>query len=295
MIAWSRRRTLIAGVALIVFTNAVALGGVAWNRSAPESSLRLTQRELWLPWSGGFEAENSGLALRLVWRAPVAGTEEKPAHDMSYLMIGGAPAWLDQAKLAELGFDVTRTEDAATGRVRFDKQLPREVLLVLELDGPAYRQSLDRTRKFAEGEEALRAANPGKKEFEERARRAREQLGREERDASRLFAVDAGLDAAALRAKYPDRLRYAIVRGQVRPQFAGYGNRRVGGYISQLSVERVNVPQEFRGVLEPALRRGAGSPGVSPDLKATPFEATVAFGKRFEPWMTAATRAPGAD
>ncbi|MBI2314380.1 MAG: DUF4824 family protein [Betaproteobacteria bacterium] len=295
MIAWSRRRTLIAGAALIVLTNAVALGGVAWNRSAPESSLRLTQRELWLPWGWGFEAENSGLALRLVWRAPAAGTEEKPAHDMSYLMIGGAPAWLDEVKLAELGFDVSRSEDSTTDRARFEKQLPREVLLVLELDGPAYRQSLERTRKFAEAEKALLAANPGKKEFEERARRAREQFGREEGEASRLFAVDASLDAAALRAKYSDRSRYALVRGQVRPQFAGYGkSTRLAGYVSRLSVESVNVPHEFRGVLEPVLQRGAGSPSVSPSMKAAPFEATVAFGRRFEPWMTAAARGAGA-
>lgn len=283
MSAWSRRRTLIAGVALIVLTNAVALGGVAWNRSAPESSLRLTQRELWLPWS--FEAENSGLALRLAWRAPAVEREGRPAFEMPYAMYGGTPAWLDEVKLAELGFDVTHTENAATGRARFDKQLPREVLLVLEFDGPAYRQALERMRKFAAAEEALLAANPGKKEFEERAKQAREQLGREEGEASRLFAVDAGLDAAALRAKYPDRARYAIVRGNVRPQFSGYDNRsQVAGYISQLSVESVNVPHEFRQVLEPVLQRGAGYP----NRKAAPYEVTVAFGKRFEPWMTAA-------
>lgn len=285
MIAWSRRRTLLAGVALIVLTNAVALGGVAWNRSAPESSLRLTQRELWLPWNGGFEAENSGLALRLAWRAPAVEKEGMPAFEMPYAMYGGAPAWLDEAKLAELGFDVSHAEDATAGRARFDKQLPREVLLVLELDGPAYRHALDRAREFAAAEEALLAANPGKKEFEERAKQARERIEREEREASRLFAVDAGLDAAALRAKYPDRARYAIVRGNVRPQFAGYGkSTRFWGYLEKLSVESVNVPHEFRQVLEPVLRRGAGYP----NRKAPPFEATVVFGKRFEPWMTAA-------
>lgn len=285
MIAWSRRRTLIAGVALIVLTNAVALGGVAWNRSAPESSLRLTQRELWLPWNWGFEAENSGLALRLAWRTPVAETEGRPGYDTSYMMVGSAPAWLDEAKLAELGFDVSHTEDATAGRVRSDKQLPREVLLVLELDGPAYRANLERAQKIAEAEEALLAANPGKKEFEERAKQAREQLGREEREASRLFAVDAGLDATALRVKYPDRARYAIVRGNVRPQFAGYGkSTRFWGYLEKLSVESVNVPHEFRQVLEPVLRRGAGYP----NQKAAPLEATIAFGKRFEPWMMAA-------
>lgn len=289
MIAWSRRRALVAGVALIVLTNAVALVGVAYNRSAAESSLRLGERELWLPWNSGFEAENSGLALRLAWRTLAAEREGTTAFDMSYAVMGGAPAWLDRAKLAELGFDVARAEEMTKGRMRFEKQLPREVLLVLELDGPAYRQALERARKHADSQEALRAANPGKKEFEERARMAREQLGREEREASRLFAVDAGLDAATLRAKYPDRARFAIVRGEVRPQFDGYRNRnRLAGYISKLSVESVNVPHELRPVLEPVPRRGRGRPNE----KAAPFEATAAFGERFEPWMTAAARGP---
>ena len=44
---WTRGHTLAIGIALIVLTNAVALGGVWWNRSAtPESALTLSQREL---------------------------------------------------------------------------------------------------------------------------------------------------------------------------------------------------------------------------------------------------------
>ncbi|MFL6653087.1 MAG: DUF4824 family protein, partial [Sulfurifustaceae bacterium] len=55
MIAWSRKRTLLAGIALIAATNAVALVGVAYNRSGePSSVLKLTERELALPYSWGF-------------------------------------------------------------------------------------------------------------------------------------------------------------------------------------------------------------------------------------------------
>lgn len=36
---WSRRHTLISGIALILVTNAVALAGVAWNRWAIRKAL----------------------------------------------------------------------------------------------------------------------------------------------------------------------------------------------------------------------------------------------------------------
>ena len=55
---WSRKYTLVAGLGLIVLTNAIALFGVVYNRSgAPEATLRLTQRELRTPyrWYGGRE------------------------------------------------------------------------------------------------------------------------------------------------------------------------------------------------------------------------------------------------
>ena len=62
---WSRRHTLIAGIALIALTNAVALIGVWYNRSGePESALRLTQRELAPPYWRGVDRESGGLELR---------------------------------------------------------------------------------------------------------------------------------------------------------------------------------------------------------------------------------------
>lgn len=282
--AWSRTRTFVAGATLILAANVVALAGVVYNRSGEtDSLLRLTQRELQLPFNWGPEGESSGIALTLHWRSPAeeaAGTRV-PAMDYS-----GPPAWLDKGKLAALGFDVSQPEDADRGRMHYGKQLARDALLVLELDGPARQQALERIRQHAASEEALQAANPGGKEFERRVENARKWLEREEKVSSRLFLVDAGLDAAALRSKYPDRTRYAIAHGQVRPFVIGDQSKsRLSGRIT-LSIGRINVPHAFRPVFEPLLQtRHRGRPDAP-----QPFEVAVAFGQRFEPWVMTASR-----
>lgn len=286
MITWSRMRTLIAGVSLILLTNAVALTGVAYNRAAPpESTLKLTQRELWLPYNWGFEAENSGIALNLQWR--VLGQESEHDFYTSQFRGGGAPDWLDKAKLAELGFNVSQPEGTTQSERHYDKQLAREVLLVLELDGTAYQTALLRARQHATQEEAARVANANNKTDEQRAKNAKEQLGRAERENSRLFVIDAGLDLGALRAKYPDRTKYAVVRGQVRPRLINNNRKtRLLGYISALSIDQITVPLDFRPVFEPILKAGRSYSSNT----ALPYEVSVAFGKRLEPWITAAQR-----
>lgn len=283
MMTWSRTRTFVAGVALILAANAVALLGVAYNRSGEaDSLLKLSQRELQLPYGWGLEGESSGIALALRWRSPAEEAADARMPAMDYP--GGAPAWLDKGKLAALGFDVSQPEGTDKGRRHYGKQLAREALLVLELDGPAHQQALERARQHATREEALYAANSGSKEFERRAENARKWLEREEKVSSRLFLVDAGPDAAALRAKYPDHARYAIVRGQVRPWMIGDKTKsRLSGRVT-LSVSRINVPHAFRPVFEPLLGTRRGWPDAGP-----PFEAVVAFGQRFEPWITAAS------
>jgi hypothetical protein len=280
---WSRAHTLGAGLGLIALTNAVALVGVAYNRGGePEAALRLTQRELRTPYEWRGNRENSGLALSLVWRVPqeqTAGRQFYPAF------AGGRPLWLDQAKMAELGFDTTlpaRFWDPR-GRSRFERQLSREVLLVLELDGAAYRRSLELTAQHLASEEAALAANPGERTLAARAKNARDALERETSRNSRLFVADAGLDAAALRAKYPDRTRYAIVRGQVRPEL--FERENYSGYIAGLSVESINVPFALREIFA-----GAEKAGELDQPNLAPFEAVVAFGGRFEPWILEAAK-----
>jgi hypothetical protein len=285
---WSHTRTFIAGMALILATNAVALVGVAYNRGEPESTLTLTQRELGMPYYWDFEKENSGIALTLQWRMLSEQNTGLFLSGLSYAGIGSTPDWLDKAKLTTLGFDVSHSDDTPQGRMYYDKLLPKDVLLVLELDGPAYRTALERMRLHLQKEEALLEANAGKREFEERAKNAKQQFDNEERVNSRLFVIDAGLDATSLRAKYLDRNRYAIVRGQVQPRLVENNRKfRLEGYINRLSIDQINVPASYRPVFEPLLRHVQRN---QHDTAIAPYEVSVVYGKRLEPWITAVKR-----
>jgi len=146
MKAWSRGRTLAIGLGLIVLTNAVALGGVWWNRAAaPESTLTLSERELGLPWRALRNRENSGLALNLNWRV---ADREAGEFVSGYTVNGGTPEWLDGARMQALGFTL---DDIASdsGRRRYTRQSPRQAVFVLELDGPAAQRALDQARENA--------------------------------------------------------------------------------------------------------------------------------------------------
>ena len=272
---WSKRIALIAGLALIGVTNVVALGGAAYNRSGePDSSLALSQRELRPPYVWTGKKENSGLGLSLNWRVvptvvPGAGF---------YAGGGGSPEWLDQAKMVSLGFDARATSTSGGfGRgPGHERQLSRDVLVVLELDGPAYQEALRRAKQAASAVESKNDRGDGKKN-------AQVIMDREEQLSSRLFAVDAGLDLRFLRENYPNRSKYAIVHGQVRPDQTAHTS---GGSIESLNATTINVPLEMRDVFE----------GILPVMYALPtpqdkhFDATVEFGRRLEPWLASATR-----
>ena len=285
---WTRRRTLIAGIVLIAATNAVALAGVAWNRSGePDSVLTLSQRELGRAYQYSFDRERGGLTLSLRWR--VLTTD--PAT-MSYPSSYGAPEWLDKEKLAALGFDVSQPTGRRAGSRTYERQLPRDALVVIELDGPAYQKALALARARAEKAAAADAAGPAKQGTRMPGQSAAEFLKREETANSRLFAVDAGRDAAVLRAKYPDRTRYAIVRGQVRAHYEGgaSGSALWTGYIQGMDNVQLNVPGEFRQAIGTLTDAGTW---VTAAEAGKPLRVTVAFGKRFEPWITGATAGQG--
>lgn len=274
-------KTMAAGAALILLVNGVALTGVYFNRHGePDARMTLSQRELGTPWAWGIARDNSGLALGLNWRLNDGNAVEYSYGGYGYH--GGTPDWLDDTHMQSLGFDVAPIPESSEGRRRFERSLPRDVLLVLELGGPAWLQALERARQNAARHEAARLANADSKEFAEKAKRALEQLQLEEKAHSRLFAIDAGLDRAVLRAKYSDRGRYLILKATVRPRLETRdGKTRVTGYVSALAVQRINVPHALRPVLEPALRqprRDTLDPGAR-------FEAIVAVGQRLEPWI----------
>lgn len=284
MKAWQRKHTLIAGLALILLANAIALLGVAYNRSGqPESRVVLSQRELESPNWWHYRKEDSGFSLRLRWRVLQSGNGEHYQSQPSYYY--GGPDWLDGKKLQELGFDLPAEKDAMRQLYR-DRQ--REVLLVLEHNGLAYQQALQYSREHLAREQILFDAMPGNKEFERRLNLAKEGLMREESESSRLFLVDAGMDADTLRTRYPARDRYLIVSGRVVPVYSGRARGLADqwmGYISGINNDRVNVPLELRPVFDST--RTVSKPGA---INAAPFEVVVAFGKRHEPWLLSAIK-----
>ncbi len=270
MMKW--QHTLIAGSAIILLTNAVALGGAAYNRSSePESQLQLTQRELNRSYSYSGK-DNSGITLSLNWRFEQAELNEYGFG--RYSSRWGMPLWLNEAKMTELGFDVKKFT-ATKYKRRYWEFQPREVLLVLELDGPARQRHLQRTLEYVEEIRKQLAASPASKEMQGRAKRVEENYKQEQEESSRLFVIDAGLDLVALRAAYPDHARYAIVHGLIRPTSTIIKKEtRVSGNITELHGGFVNVPLRYRQVF---------SGPVS-------YDVTIAFGQRLEPWIAAASK-----
>lgn len=276
----SRRVTLLAGLALILLTNAVALGGVWWNRSGePDSVLALSERELRLAHRSG--DENSGLALMLEWRAVPFEGVDSGHQTLFWGERTNNPAWLGREKMLALGFAAVPVSEEDP-RGRFERS--REVFIVLEFDGPAYHGHRAQLRARAEREMALIDLDPQNREFMQRAERAREYLEKEGQ-RSRLFAVDAGLSAEELRATYPDRNRHAIVRGEIEPVHYLQEANGPHGFIRRVQAASIHVPFAYRAGFEHA---------SSAAFAQTPaFVAELAFGKRFEPWLRQVEPAAG--
>lgn len=289
----SGRWGLVAGLALVVGANALLLARVAANRSgAPAARLELTQRELTLPWRSDDDEENTGLALSLSWNSP-----------------RDSETWFDRAKLVELGFD-----DASLRPCREDRPcrtpLPRDVWVVLEMAGDSWRRWL--TAAEAELERAAIEVARGEvtaKTLELRRR----SLARERVEHTRLFAVDAGLDAEALRRRYPDPGRFAVVPARVGVSFSSRKDEPpVCGRIESLAVPQLHVPLARRPVLDWALgeerrRSEEISRTVKDDLadeladdlatsvdarepRPPLYRATVVWGRRHEAWLAEVAR-----
>jgi hypothetical protein len=285
----TQKQLILGGALVLVLTNAIALIGVVYNRQAPpESVLDLTERELsphgsWM-WENG---ENSGLDLRLKFRTEPIATSvlDVPGGSHSYLYNGATP-WLDRSKLAALGFDV-ETLTSADVRTNRQRMLGRDVLLVLELDGPAHERALQSVRSAAAGPEAAATANPQDSGLAERARNARQVVQEEAETESRLFVVDAGLNRGALERQYGNRRMYAIVRGQVQPLVVDTNaSAKIYGMVTAIRCDDINVPLQFRAAVSTVrpfgLRRR-----VDPHRS---FRVRLAFGRNLEPWIVSADR-----
>ena len=271
----TRMHFVVAGVALILLINAIALGGVAWNRSEPaDSRLLLSERELGTRYEY-WRAENSGIALRLDYRWA------KPASD-EYANVPLGP--LTAAKMAELGFRVPQTLDDETVQ-RFRRQLDRDGFLVLELNGPLYREMLRNAQERLRQVTQDLASLPDNKDLQEQRQAAADNLQHEQLRSSRLIVADAATDPDSLRARYPDREQYVILPARISAWGWRSDNRWIiGGSAEVPLAASINLPHRWHGLFEslPLDKPAAGQAQTGGEKL---FNAEVHFGKRFEPWV----------
>ena len=262
-----RRVLQLTAVALllIVAANVAVLWGVSRNRAGePKAELLLTGREFY-PWLHQ-KAENSGRFLRLRYQE----IRNKGADDS-----WTSNPWLNREKLQSLGYRLPPEGASAEDSVYVPRFPKKKVFVVLELQGQAYEQAL------AQATAAVAAQRRAEKW--EAWRDAERQLRQLRDEDSRLFLVDAGLDAQELLQRYPKRDQYIIVPGQAKIR---WNSRRAAGeprFYSWISIERdeIFVPLEFSaafaGLVQQAQARKDGRP--------LQFQAHLAFGQKLEPWI----------
>ncbi len=286
-------RALGAGCGLVLAVNAVILALAAWNRSGqPTCQLTLTERELALPEVR--DRENSVLFLRLL---PTSMPPEA-VRRVAYWRRAELPAvdllWLDRAKMRELGFGEREESSGVAAERHSGSPQERRVLVVLEYEGEAWRSWI------AGREEAVaklrREVDAGAAKAEELAD-AEALLAFDRTMRSRLFPVDAGFDAAALRTRYPDSQRYVVVDGIVKRALPRPASGEPGptGAVAGLLVADVRVPPEFGERLEGLVPEGsweelqerarAQAKQGWPQPTAPRYRATISFGRRLEPWL----------
>ena len=190
---------------LIVVAALVGLNG--WNRSLePLPSLTLTERELPLGSQLMTLEDAAGLQLPLMfqWRSNPLDTRN----------------WLPESKLRALGFPLNVPAGDPTALEVYSDQPPRLAWVVLEYDGPAW------------------------KEIEQRRAVQRQQPWRERWADSRLVPVDAGLDIHVLRNQYPTG--HLIVRGVIAINFLGpsSGGPLLYGLLREIVPSMLTVPRE---------------------------------------------------
>lgn len=268
-------RTLLAGIGLILLTNAIVLAGVEYNRSGtPDSSVTLTERELPLPYFYGARKENSGISLHIQFR-------NKGSNIFGLAYYQQEANWLTEEKLKALGFDVSKTIDEDGDWKNYKRAREREVILVLEYNGDAYQATLNAAQQMVA---ELQANAPYEKtEDQNKLKQAESNLEQEQNTATRLFLIDAGLDEETLRQQYPDNTKYILLKGLAGMYINRIRNsaRTYTGYIKSLSVSNVNIPLGYHKALD-----AARAEGYRPGQNQPPrYEVKLNIGKRLEPWV----------
>jgi len=281
------RNLVFAAVLLLLVTNAVVLSGVAYNRGGePVGSIDLTERELTIVQTYSSADENSGTALSLRWQVP--GGDEPPAYRYAR---GGSPEWLDAAKLSELGFTPAQLKCDREQYLHKWRSLTREVVLVLEYNGEAYRQALlSAEKKVNQLRESLGESAADDK-LAKKLEQYEKSLTRLKVAQTRLYVVDAGVDEQALAEKYAGGKQYLLLRGDIG---LGWNDDAVTGRIERVYVQEVHVPLPYSQQLA-SLTKGKRFYTYNAEPVPPRYQVQLDIGNRLEPWIASVSPIAGSD
>lgn len=285
--------SIAAACGLIVVTDLALLAAAGWNRRGePEAELALTERELAMPAARQDEGSAIELSLRMTHEPP--GVVDRTARWKHYELPRVDYDWLDRAKLRELGVRVDLDAADPHAVEHYSRTVARPVWVVLEQDGPAWRAWI-----AGREEEVGRLSEP------KALADAEAVLAFDRTMRSRLFPVDAGTDPELLRRRYPDRHRHAVIAALlratvVRPEDA---EPFLSGHLMGAIVRQVHVPRDLGRQLEAFLptetwdeietrermEAQSGWPAATPPR----YDATLALGRRHEPWLVSVARTEG--
>jgi hypothetical protein len=292
---------LAACLGIVVVTNAAILASAGWiRRGGPSAALTLTERELAMPEFR--EREDSGLLLSLALGGRAPWPVRRAAERKRYKLEPVANAWFDREKLREIGFDVAMDPADPKAVKHYSRTLPRLAFVALEMDGEAFASWLaGRERSLGLLREQVNKGAAGAKELAD----AEALLAFDRTSRSRLWVVDAGTDANALRERHPDRKRCAIVKALVgiSPIDPAAATRKLEGRVINLLVSEINVPRPLRAHLEPYLpastaeevfarERESGPEAPWPPPAPPRYTAVLAFGRGGEPWIESVSPLP---
>jgi hypothetical protein len=258
-----KHASLAGAAAIVVVANLFALVHAARNRSGqPDAQVTLTDREL----TYYRNADDSGVQLNLMWADSYARFY---VPGLNYAE-QGSRVWLTRPELESLGFDCRVAASDPKADSFYARQRPRRGFVAMELDGPAFQSWLEVQKRLYEQQPGVRTT------FNDKL-------------ASRLVAIDAAGDPAALRARHSDHsgvvILPAVVQIYVVPRMpAGNGRperpAELTGMIQQVP-SGVHVPRP----LSDAFRRMPVTTRVANEDKPV-YRVHLTYGRLLEPWVT---------
>jgi hypothetical protein len=190
-----------------------------------------------------------------------------------------------------MGFDTSfPLEDKKAVRY-YSHQLPRQAYVVLEFNGDAYQNWLKEAKKRIE--EIKQNLVKEKKVKMDIKFIQKEMVSR-----SRLFAIDAGLDAQALRKQYSDQSKYIITPAIFEISMnhtsiemdepKSSQKRYLSGWVRAISIPRIHVTSDYRSFFVSDIKTHTKTylPKGKPLSDLEPrYQVTLNYGKRYEPWI----------